>query len=176
MQLLWKFWRDSLGIINESLAPMLMWLLLVSQDKFSGCGIDCKKDLGALFGIKLSFVWKNKIEIMLADWWTLDVYWFLWRRTQERWHGCKLSSSPRTQKLFSCGERLLSCVHSQLEPLLYDLSTQSVDRTVKPTVYIRMYTHGCFFTIPSSELWWKTQAFRLVCSFFNSEHHISGTF
>ena len=45
---------------------MLMWLLLVSQDKFS------KKDLGGFFGIKLSFVWKNKIEIILADWWTLD--------------------------------------------------------------------------------------------------------
>lgn len=50
---------------------MLMWLLLVSQNKFSGCGINCMKDLGGVFGVKLFFVWKNKIKIILPNFWTL---------------------------------------------------------------------------------------------------------
>lgn len=49
LQLLQKYKRDCFGVINESFAPMLMWLLLVSQKRFSGRGINCLKDLGGLY-------------------------------------------------------------------------------------------------------------------------------
>ena len=47
------------GVINESLALVLLWLLLVSQKRFSGCGINSMKNLEGLYGIKLSFVWQK---------------------------------------------------------------------------------------------------------------------
>lgn len=41
-----------------------------------------------------------------------------------------------------------------------------------------MYVHVCFLTIPSSEMWWKTRALRILYSFVYlifSEHHVSST-
>lgn len=80
LQSLQKYWRDCFHVRNASLALMLMWLLLVSQKRFSGYGTNSVKNLGGLYGIKLSFIWqkwdKSHLAKFLDSSWKESVYYF----------------------------------------------------------------------------------------------------
>lgn len=56
LQLVPKYWRDCCAVRTEALILMLMWFLLVTQKRLSGCGINYLKNLGGSYGITLSFV------------------------------------------------------------------------------------------------------------------------
>lgn len=133
------------GIIIESfapIAPMLMWLLLVSQNKFSGYGINYMMVWEVCSVLNCSSYGKNKIKNHLTKFLgSLQkesyILILVTKGINAAWTKiCCCRCKGVLQFLgHSCSfllvKRLVHYLHNQVEPLLYDHTTQIVGRIMK---------------------------------------------